>query len=240
MPKHLWLVPIFLIGYTFFFLGCDETGQMMESVLTEPDTSVELEDTVVDFPDPNLHAAVQEALGLASRDAITPELLQTLTQLDAWDREITDLTGLEHATQLKVVDLHSNAIRDISPVEGLTHLTELSLSYNQISDISPITGLTQLTELVLYENQISDISPIAGLTQLTGLGLRDNQITDIGPISGLTRLTVLDLYGNNISDISPITALVNLEFLFLEDDPMTLQSLLETNPNLQINIDTNN
>ena len=238
MPKYLWLVTVFLIGYAFFLTGCDETGQMMETVLTEPGASVE--DMVVDFPDPNLRTAVQEALGLASRDAITPEMLQTLTQLDAWDREIIDLTGLEHATRLKVANLHNNTIRDMSPIEGLAHLTELSLSYNQISDISPISGLTQLTELVLYENRISDISPISGLTQLTTLGLRDNQITDIRPISGLTQLTVLDLYGNNITNISPIAALVNLELLFLEEDPMTLQPLLETNPNLQINIDTNN
>ncbi|MDE0014649.1 MAG: leucine-rich repeat domain-containing protein [Candidatus Poribacteria bacterium] len=241
MPKYLWLVTVLLIGSTFFILGCDETEQMMESVLTEPGTSVE--DMVVDFPDPNLRVAVQGALDLASGDAITLGMLQTLTQLDAWDREITDLTGLEQATQLKVANLHNNAISDISPLAGLTHLTELSLSLNEISDISPLVGLTQLTELVLYENQISDISPLAGLTQLIGLGLRDNQITDISPLAELTRLTVLDLYGNNITNISPIVALVNLEFLFLQEaitDKKQLQSLLEKNPNLQINIDTNN
>lgn len=235
MPKYLWFVTTFVIGYTVLFMGCEDMEQMMEPVLTDPETPVEVE-----FPDPNLRTAVQESLDLASGEAITSEMLQTLTQLDAWDREITDLTGLEHATQLKVANLHNNAIRDISPLAALTQLTELSLSYNQISDISPIAGLTQLTELVLYENQISDISPIAGLTQLTLLGLRDNQINDINPITGLTQLTILDLYGNNISDISPITTLVNLEYLFLEENPITLQSLLEKNPNLKININANN
>ena len=54
---------------------------------------------------------------------------------------------------------------------------------------------------------------------------------------------VLDIYGNNITDISPIAALVNLEFLFFQEDPITdkapLNALLEMNPNVQINIDTN-
>ena len=195
MPKYLQFVTVFLIGYTLFLIGCGETQQMMEPILTETETSVELEVPGVDFPDPNLRAAVQEALHLAADEAITPEKLQTLTQLDAWDREITDLTGLEQATQLKVVNLHNNAIRDIRPLEALTHLTELSLSNNGIRDISPLTGLTELTALVLYENKISDLTSLEGLTQLTTLGLRANQITDIRPITGLTQLTVLESSG---------------------------------------------
>lgn len=243
MPKYLQFATVFLIGYTIFLIGCEDTMQMMKPVLTQPETSVELEEPIVDFPDPSLHTAVREALGLASDDAITPEVLQTLIELDAWNREITDLTGLEYATELKVVNLHNNSINDMSPLEGLVQLTELSLSYNQISDIRPISGLTQLTALVLYGNQISDITALEGLTGLTTLGFRDNQITDIRPIAGLTQLKVLDLQGNNITDIRPIAALVNLELLFIEEDPITdkalLQSLLEKDPNLKINIEAN-
>ena len=173
--------------------------------------------TFVRMPDPNLREAVRKALGLVSDDTLTKEVLQGLTQLTL-SGDISDLTGLEHATQL----------------------AELALTSNRIRDITPIEGLTQLTVLVLDDNQIRDITPIARLTQLSVLGLRDNQIRDITPIAGLTQLIGLDLYGNKVSDISSLEGLVNLNTLLLAENPITdtvpLRTLLENNPNVHIDI----
>ena len=162
------------------------------------------------IPDLNLAAAVRETLALASSAPVTEQDVLRLTVLHANDHQITDLAGLEHATQL----------------------TELSLASNQISDISAIEGLTQLTELVLDNNQISDLGPLATLTKLSSLGLRSNQIRDISPIEGLTQLTALDLFGNNVSDISPLAGLVNLNILLLAQNPITHTSPLASLPNL--------
>ena len=41
---------------------------------------------------------------------------------------ISDLTGLEHATNLTTLWIHSNSISDISPLAGLNKLTELLLT----------------------------------------------------------------------------------------------------------------
>jgi len=176
--------------------------------------------TPVNFPDPNLEAVVREAIGKAT-GPIYPSDLEGLTSLHADQRNISELTGLEHCTSLTDLYLWVNQISDISPLAGLTSLQLLWLNGNQISDISPLANLTSLTDLSLGGNQISDISPLANLTSLTGLDLEGNQISDISPLANLTSLTGLDLEGNQISDISPLANLTSLTSLDLRNNQIS-------------------
>ena len=166
---------------------------------------------VVSIPDANLAAAIRQEIG----NSITTHTLLKLTRLEAPGRGIKNLTGLEHARNLKVLILYTNEISDISALAGLTQLTELVLRSNNISDISPLAELRKLTWLHLVGNNISDISPLAGLTQLTVLDLGHNNISGISVLAKLTQLTVLDLEHNNISDISPLAGLTQLTVLDL-------------------------
>ena len=218
----------------------------------------------VEFPDVHLANIVRETLDLPANADIPRAQLATLTSLSASGEGISNLTGLEHASQLTVLELGFNRISDISPLTGLTNLTELGLFINQISDISPLAeltqltllnlesnqigdisplaGLTQLRTLFLGSNQISDISPLAGLTQLTGLYLDGNQIGDISPLAGLTQLRTLFLRSNQIRDVSPLTGLTNLTELHLQENSITdrapLLTLLEKNPDLRVYIES--
>ena len=189
-------------------------------------------DKPVDIPDPNLRAEIEKDLSKASSDTITTADMKRLTDLEAPNANITDLTGLEHATNLTLLDLDNNSISDISPLTGLTQLTVLFLGNNSISDISPLTGLTNLKTLVLENNSISDISPLAGLTNLTQLRLYINSISDISPLAGLTQLTSLGLGRNNISDISPLAGLTNLTTLTLWTNSISDLSPLVANTGL--------
>ena len=134
------------------------------------------------IPDANLEAAIREAIH-KPEGPIYPSDLEGLTSLDAPERSIADLTGLEYCTGL----------------------TELWLSSNQISDILSLAGLTSLTSLIPSDNHISDISPLAGLTSLTRLELRSNQISDILPLvdnPGLGEGDTVDLRSNPLSSDS--------------------------------------
>ena len=102
---------------------------------------------VVNMPDPNLRTAIETELGKTSGAPITVDEMTTLTHLGARNANISDLTGLEGATNLKSLRLGGNSISDIAPVTGLTNLKVLSLWANSISDISPVEALTNLTEL---------------------------------------------------------------------------------------------
>ncbi len=160
----------------------------------------------VTLPDPNLHAAVARAVGKASSASLTTVDMAKLTRLEAREAGISNLTGLEGATNLIKLSLGGNSISDISPVVSLTQLTRLSLWTNSISDISPVAGLTHLTELNLSGNLLSSIAAVTGLTQLTWLHLQSNAISDISALSGLTELTELRLDRNSITDLSPLVA----------------------------------
>ena len=169
--------------------------------------------TEIDIPDPNLRAAIAEAIGVPPSVATVRGHLENLTRLDARNANISDLTGLEGATNLKVLWLPNNDISDISAVSGLTNLAGLDLAFNSILDISAVSGLTKLTYLILRDNSVSNISALAGLTNLTSLGLTGNSISDISALAGLTNLTALSFGDNSISDISVLAGLTNLTFL---------------------------
>ena len=182
----------------------------------------------VDIPDPNLRAAIATILGKALGDPIAPSEMAALTEVNARNAAISDLTGLEFGTNLTALRLHDNHITDISVLPELTklqglwlsnsditdvsalsdliHLRELGLGGNNITDISALANLVDLTSLKLWDNSIADISSVENLTQLTRLHLHNNRITNISVLSGLTQLTELRLNRNSITDLSPLVA----------------------------------
>ena len=204
----LWDVPT---GTNFAILGQGErvfsvafspdeitlAAGLEDGTVTLWDTSgwmeVRLEVTAeIDLPDPNLRAAVATALGKLSSAPIVRGNMATLTRLDARNANISDLTGLE----------------------GATNLRTLNLGNNSVSNISSVSGLTNLTALELWGNNISDISPLAGLTNLQWLGLRGNNISDISSLAanaGLGSGDTVDVQGNSLSYLSIHTHIPTLQ-----------------------------
>ena len=184
-------------------------------------------DDVINIPDPNLEAAIREAIAKPIGDIYESDLLE-IWKLDASRRDIADLNGLEYCTNLTELNLWGNQISDLSPLSDLTSLTKLYLMENQISDIEPLSGLTSLTKLYLLHNQISDIEPLSDLTSLTKLYLLHNQISDISPLSSLTSLEFLYLWGNQISDIEPLVdnpGVSSGDYVYLSDNPLSTISI---------------
>ena len=142
-----------------------------------------------------------------------------LERLDAGgNRDITDLTGLEYATNIRSLGLYHNPITDIGPLAHLTQLEGFNLWGCRIADLSPLRNLENLHGIILGNNRISDLSPLSELTSLTFIELESNQISDVSPLAGLTNLTVLQLDHNQIADFSPLASLVNLEELWINDN----------------------
>ena len=106
------------------------------------------------MPDKNLRDIVREVLGIPVDDILTKDALRDLTELDAAevilftdDPRITDLTGLEYATNLTELYLNEHAISDLRPLATLTQLNKLSLNDNVI-------------EKILYEDSDAIHSPL--------------------------------------------------------------------------------
>ena len=178
-------------------------------------TLQELVSTKVEVPDPNLERAIREKLGLSDEVPLTQADMLQLGGLDAKGRQITDLTGLENATNLTWLSLPGNEIQDLSPLAELLNLDTLYLWSNPISNLSPLGNLFQVRRLGLDNCRISAVTPLANLTGLTFLSLPHNQIQDITVLANLTQLTELHLHGNRIVDISSLANLMQLEVLGL-------------------------
>ena len=183
------------------------------TVITPP---ISIPGAVVHVPDPNLRAAIAEALGKSPNAPITVEDMKRLKDFSPWDRGIQDLTGLQFATNLNRLALgwwggRKNQVSDLSPIAGLTNLRELILNNNPVSDISAVRGLTNLTFLSLDHASVSDISAVRGLTNLTYLNIHVTLVTDLSPIAGLINLRSITFSSESLSDISPMAGLINLE-----------------------------
>ena len=246
------------IGFGDFLIFSSSYGK---DVSTQPGP-VNGSGTIVTIPDANLRAVIADSLGKARGAPISRTEMANLAVLKASNKNISDLTGLEFATNLKWVWFSDNQISDVSPLSNLTTLEHLNLSINlisdistlsnlidlkwvklfknQISDVAPLSNLKRLEALDLNTNVISDISPLSNLTNLTWLSLDENQISDVAPLANVTNLTNLQLANNQISDMSPISNLTNLAYLHLSDNAISDVSALSGSANLEyLNLSAN-
>jgi hypothetical protein len=151
------------------------------------------------IPDPNLKAAIEAQLG-PNPDA---NQMLLLTELNANSMGVSNLTGLENATNLVKLKLYDNKITNINPLQYLTKLQYLYLSYNtHIADINAVSGMSSLIELTLTDVNLSTITPLADVNQISGLWLGSNQIEDINALTNYQNLTRLNLASNPLNSTS--------------------------------------
>lgn len=187
----------------------------------------------IDIPDDHLKQAINRELGKSPTNKLTKIDLETLTELDAYRREIADLTGIQYATNLEKLNLESNNIKDITELTGLTKLESINLGSNEIRDLSPVKNLTNLQQLLIDHNKISEITALENLEKLTSLDLSNNKIGSITPLKNLTNLESLLLNNTNLDDISELSSFSGLITLGLEDNKINDITFLESLTNLQ-------
>lgn len=91
------------------------------------------QDALTNIPDQALRRAINLALGRNAGDSLNRGELAQLTSLSAVGAGISDLTGLEFATNLKTADFSNNNIVSTAPLNGLTQLTTLKLTGNPVA-----------------------------------------------------------------------------------------------------------
>lgn len=226
------LIAVFVAGYTF--LPGSATGPRAYHATALAANSPQN----VIIPDPILRDLIRDSLGIPKDRPITLPDLSLLTALEAPDRGIRNLTGLEFAVNLEIVQFRNNQISNLMPLSQLQKLVEVDLTENPLDTDSLIAlsnkpalskltlnhaaiksmdflrGLPKLKQVYLNFNEIQVI-PNLDLPALINLEVYGNKINDIAGIASLPDLTLLKLDKNNIQDISALATLTNLETLFL-------------------------
>jgi formylglycine-generating enzyme required for sulfatase activity len=173
----------------------------------------------VSITDPGLNAAVREALQKPS-GPLTEQDLLSLTVLNAHDRKISSLAGLEAARNLSTLLLFSNHLTNFF-LPALTNLAVLDLSGNSLVNVSLPGGMTKLFSLVMAGNTLTQLTLPGDLTRLEELDLNGNQLTRFNLPTNLTSLSVLDLGFNSLTNVSLPGGLTNLDLLRLSENSLT-------------------
>ena len=212
-------------------------------VVTQPDV---IPGGQVHIPDPNLRAAIAEALDKSPNAPITVEDMEGLTFLSKIEGQgIRDLTGLQFATNLSSIRIEGSKVSDLSPIAGLTQLKALDidsidspsvihdakqlsrlvnltfLALHGVEDLTPLAGLPKLEQLFVSHSNIRDLSPLAGLINLELIQMSGALISDLSPLAGLTKLEHVYLPGGDIPDLTPLAGLTELEELHLHHNSIS-------------------
>ncbi len=174
------------------------------------------DDETVTIADENLRAVIETALGKSPGEDITPSDMESLTTLTAYNAGITNLAGIEYATNLTHLSVSSNELTSID-VSALTNLTDLSASHNELTSLD-VSALTNLTYLSASHNELTSLD-VSALTNLEYVTLGSNKLTSLD-VSALTNLVRLSLGSNELTSID-VSALTNLNHLFLAHNRLT-------------------
>jgi len=170
-------------------------------------------------PDPGLDAAVRQALKKPAGPLTQQDMLQ-LTVLNAHDRNISSLAGLEMARNLNTLLLYNNQLTNFS-LPTLTNLASLNLSGNSLTNVSLPDGMTSLFSLLIEGNPLTQLTLPADLTGLEELGLNNNQLVSFNLPSTLIGLGMLDLGFNSLTNLSLPAGFTNLNLLRLSGNSLT-------------------
>jgi len=164
----------------------------------------------IHFSDPNLEIVIRELLENPDQPISHHEVL-SIVKLDAADRNIAKLDGIQYLRNLSELDLRDNQIRDISPLSRLSHLSVLNLRGNAISDLSPISRLTNLSYLNIHSNpNISSIAPLSNLTRLESLIMRNVPVGDeVDLLRNFPNLKKLNLRNTGLCDTAILGELMS-------------------------------
>lgn len=142
-------------------------------------------------------------------------------------KDISEIKGLENASNLKGLCLQWNTIKEIKGLDNLKNLEFLLLHYNQITEIKGLDKLRNLKVLNLLGNRISKIKGLEKLENLQILNLSQNSISKLDGLTNLKNLEQIYLNENYISEIQNLESLKNLKILCLSDNPIPSDLLVK-------------
>ncbi|MBK1963329.1 leucine-rich repeat protein [Listeria ivanovii subsp. londoniensis] len=171
----IWNLPHYTreVNYTFGkIVKVGKTQALFNGIVLQPlykETSVLEKPTPINqvFPDANLAKVMKKYLKKKHVTEVVSQIeLDKLEEVQANDKDIQSIEGLQYLPNLIILHLADNQISDIRPLEHATHLIELCLDSNELTDISPLAKLKELEMLSITNNKVRDITLILQLKNL--------------------------------------------------------------------------
>ena len=145
---------------------------------------------------------------------ITKDYLITLREIDLSECSISNLEGLQYATNLNSIDLSKNEIIDASLLSKLYRLSNLELSENKIEDVSFLNDLKKLKSVGLDGNNISHICSLSNLKNLNLINISNNKIKDLSFVRTLHSKNVKIIASEQCVVLKPININYGEDYVF--------------------------
>ena len=179
------------------------------------------DDVTVTIPDANLRRALEGTLAKKFPDrsgAITVAEMEALTGIRARNKGISNLTGLDRAVNITVLDLTGNNLSGSIDLNDWPKLRTIVLTRNSLTDIGDLRGHKKLKYLWVAENNLTGLRLprqldllFAGRNRITkeGIGIDFSGVPNNIP-RGIRSIV---LEHNRLSDSVAVTSHGNLQYL---------------------------
>lgn len=108
-------------------------------------------------------------------DTNTQFYLESMSSFTASSENISNISGIQYAKNLKKLTIQQNSLTDLTPIWGLSKLTELDLSEGfSIISFDGIENLSELKNIFVEGHKISSITAFTSLPKLYHLKLQKN------------------------------------------------------------------
>ena len=175
------------------------------AMASEPQ-SVEINET--NFPDETFRQYVKVNFDKDGNDVLSPQEIAEVTEINVYNKSISDLTGIKYFTELETLMCYSNRLTSLD-VSGCTELKGLICYNNQLAELD-VSENAALVELNCLNNDLTSLD-VSDCTELTYLDCSDNRLTSLD-VSKNTELGWLNCSENQLRslDVSKNTALGSL------------------------------
>ena len=174
------------------------------AMASEPQ-SVEINET--NFPDATFRKYVKD-FDKDGNHVLSPQEIAEVTEINVYNKSISDLTGIKYFTELETLMCYSNRLTSLD-VSGCTELKGLICYNNQLAELD-VSENAALVELNCLNNDLTSLD-VSDCTALTYLDCSDNRLTSLD-VSKNTALGWLNCSENQLRslDVSKNTALGSL------------------------------
>ena len=160
-------------------------------------------------------------LGLGSLENLVGAV-PSLSDLEAEQNEITDLSPLYALPELRGLDVAGNQITDLAPLSGMEELVNLKADDNQLTSLEALVSCKSLQTISVSRNQLETLSGLEQALRLTSLKADENKIFELNGIENCTLLSTVSIDGNAVADLSVLAkSREKLTYLSFRDNLVT-------------------
>ena len=168
------------------------------------------------FPDPNFRNYVSTTIDKSGNGALSQEEIDAVTAINVENKEITDLKGVEHFTELTKLNCNNNQLTTLNLTNN-TKLENLSCLHNELKSLD-LSQNKNLKSLDCKQNQFTALN-LTNNTKLIRLYCSYNDLTTLD-LSKNKNLGTLYCNHNQLTNLD-LSQNTNLTWINCQDNQLT-------------------